>query len=58
MVKAELEPGNHVIVTSVAADFHRTWEELLAEKPEIRIEQGEVIILHEGKSVRVHTKVE
>ncbi len=53
MVKAELEPGIHVIVTSVAADFHKSWEELLEEKPEVRIDKGEVKVIYKGKTVKV-----
>ena len=53
MVKAELEPGDHLIVTSVAGDFHKDWKSLLAEKPEVEIRQGKVTAQYKGETVTV-----
>lgn len=52
-VKASLASGKHVIVTSVAADFHKKEEELLAEKPAVEITEQEVTVTCNGKVVRV-----
>ena len=47
-VKALLEPGKHLIVTSVAADFHRGEGELLAGKPEVEI-SGQAVTVKIGE---------
>ncbi|MCM1134407.1 MAG: DUF2264 domain-containing protein [Clostridium sp.] len=52
-VKASLEPGRHLLVTSAAADFHKKEAELLAEKPTVEIGEREVIVKCGEKTVKV-----
>lgn len=52
-VKALLEPGKHLIVTSVAADFRKGEDELFAGKPGVKIGDQEVTVEIGGKAVEV-----
>lgn len=53
MVKTQLEPGTHLVVTSVAADFHESAETLLKEKPQVEIQDGKVVVTIGDKKVTV-----
>ena len=53
MVKTQLEPGTHLVVTSVAADFHESAEALLKEKPQVEIQDGKVVVTIGDKKVTV-----
>ena len=53
MVKTQLEPGTHLIVTSVAADFHESAETLLKEKPQVEIQNEKVVVTIGDKKVTV-----
>lgn len=55
-VKAVLEPGTHVVVTSVAADFHEDGENLMKRKPAVEVGEHEVKIVCDGQSVTVPLK--
>ncbi len=52
-VQACLKPGKHLIVTSAAADFHQTGEELLTGKPTVKITEHEVVVTGEGEEIRI-----
>lgn len=52
-VQACLKPGKHLIVTSAAADFHQTGEELLTGKPTVKITEHEVVVAGEGEEIRI-----
>lgn len=52
-VQACLKPGKHLIVTSTAADFHQTGEELLTGKPTVKITEHEVVVAGEGEEIRI-----
>ncbi len=52
-VQACLKPGKHLIVTSAAADFHQTGEELLTGKPTVKIMEHEVVVTGEGEEIRI-----
>lgn len=56
MVKAEFVPGEHLIVTSVAGDFHKDWECLLAEKPVVEIRREDVAVNYKGETVTVRIR--
>lgn len=49
-VKAQLEPGTHLIVTSAAADFYENAEMLLEQKPQVEI-QGDKVVVTVGEHV-------
>lgn len=52
-VKAQLEPGNHLIVTSVAGDFYKDWKSLMEEKPAVEIGETQVSVTWKGETVKV-----
>lgn len=53
-VQAHLKPGKHVIVTSAVADFHKSGEELLAQKPKVEIAEREVVVTGESGEIRIN----
>ena len=53
VIKGSFEAGVHLMVTSVFADRSFEAEALMEEKPEIRIEENQVKIIHKGKVVTV-----
>lgn len=53
-VKATLSKGRHLIVTSAAADLHKTGEALLDGKPRVEIGEKEVTVVSEEGTVRIN----
>jgi hypothetical protein len=54
-VKAALEPGNHLIVTSVGAEFYKDSKVLLQDKPMVAIDTHKVKITSNGETVVIIT---
>ncbi len=52
-ITGTLEPGSHLMVTSVFADMSETAAKLAAEKPEVKTEDGKVSVTYKGRTVTV-----
>lgn len=52
-ITAELEPGKHLLVTSVFADRSENAVRLSEEKPQVGIDDRQVIVTYKGKTVTV-----
>ena len=53
--KGTLEPGKHLVVSCVAAEFGKSEEELLAEKPVVKIADREVLIKQADRTFSIKT---
>ena len=52
-VTAELEPGSHLLITSVFADRSASAGEMAGQKPFVSVEEGSVTIAYRGRTVTV-----
>lgn len=52
-VRETLEPGDHLVITSVAADLHQSKEMIYQKKPEVEVEGDQVRVIWEEHTVTV-----